>query len=128
MIDAQRLRRDDLRVVGGLEKGVHRGGDGAASTVAEHHRQLQAVEVTRGILHAAEALGAQHVPGHPHREDVVHAALEDRLERHPGVGAAQHRGERLLRERLPAAPQPQVARIEGQQPAAGCAGPRGPAR
>ena len=45
------------------------------------------------VPEAAEAADADAVSGHPDHEEVVGFLLEDRLDRHAGVGAAEHGGE-----------------------------------
>ena len=106
----QRVRECDARIVLGREVRVDRRGDGAAGAVAQHDQQLQAVaELVDRVVDAPQALDAQHVARHPDDEQVVERLVEDPLDRHPGVGAAQHQRERGLDRRGPG-PQRQAQR------------------
>ena len=71
----------------------------------------------RRITKAAEAAAADAVAGHTNDEQVVGSLLKDHLDRHPGVGAAEHRGEGLLRRRAAGLRAvTQLARIERDDP------------
>ena len=94
---SQRVSERDARIVLGDQVGVDGRGDGPAGAVAQDDEQFQAPgELGDGIVDAPQALDAQHVARDPDHEEVVRRLVEDLLDGHPGVGAAEHQGERGL--------------------------------
>ncbi len=74
---------------------LHRRGYRPTAFMSLDHQQGH-VEVGHRIFQAADAGGVQHQAGSPHHEEVTQALIENDLRRHPGIGAAEHRGFRLL--------------------------------
>ena len=91
---AERVVRRQGEVERRAKEDVDRGRHGPALGVAQDDDQLEAPgEVVGRVPEAAQAAAADAVPGHPDHEEVVGLLLEDRLDRHAGVGAAEHGGE-----------------------------------
>jgi hypothetical protein len=63
----------------------------------DHDEQAHRVlERPQGVLDRADALIAEHVPGHADDEELVGPRAEDYFERDAGVGATEHDAERGL--------------------------------
>ena len=68
---------------------------GPAGLMAEHHDQRHA-QVTHCILQRSDGGRGTHRAGVAHHEQIPEAGVEQQLHRHPRIGAAEHRRQRML--------------------------------
>ena len=93
--------RLEMLAAGGLGRGFCRAGQldgrghGAAPRVPHDENQLRPGHGA-GILHAAQDLATDDVPGDADAEDVAQAQVEDQFGGRAGVDATEHHGQRML--------------------------------
>ena len=95
-------RLDELgemtRQLGALGNNFDRCGDRAAIGVSEHHYERHAEDL-HPVFEAGEPVLVDEIAGDTHDENIARTLIEGELWGDAAVGAAQHRGDRILRAR-----------------------------
>ncbi|HTI79376.1 MAG TPA: hypothetical protein VL614_02875, partial [Acetobacteraceae bacterium] len=94
---AERMVGDQWQISRRVEKGIDRGGEGAAAAVAEDDDQSQAaLQMLDGVAQASQYIVAKAIAGDTDHEEVVGAFIENEFDRHSRVRAAQHGRKRTM--------------------------------
>ena len=98
----QRVGKADFGIVIGCQIGVDSGRHGTARAMPEHDDEPQAfAQVANCVINAPQTFDPQHVAGDPDDEEIVGRLVEDQLDGHAGIRAAQSKGKRRLSRRGP---------------------------
>src|SRR4029077_13453629 len=86
----------------GVQIGANARRPGTARAMTEYDNEPQAfAQVADRVIDASQTFDPQHIPGDTYDEEIVWRLVEDLLDGHAGIGAAEYKSKRRLSRRGP---------------------------